>query len=665
MPLWRPDPTFYPSPTMAMQAPPEKLAYVAMLNANGDQRPDALGVVDLDPASSGYGRLVGQLDMPNVGDELHHFGWNACSACLCPYAPHPHVERRYLIVPGINSSRIHIVDTKPDPRKPQIVKVIEPETLAARTGYASPHTLHCGPEGIYASALGATGGDGPGGIFVMDHDSFDILGKWELDRGPQYLAYDFWWHLGFDTVISSEWGTPNMVQHGLNPEILLKGGYGHKLHVWDLRKRRHLQELDLGSEYQMALELRPAHNPTRAYGFLGVVVSLKDLSASIWLWHRNGGNWAIQKIIDIPAEAADPAQLPPLLQGFKAVPPLVSDINLSLDDRFLYVSCWGTGEFLQYDVSDPFHPKKTGSIHLGGIVRKAPHPSQPKTPLNGGPQMVELSRDGKRIYFTNSLYSPWDAQFYPEGIRSWMVKLDARLKAVCGLIRSSFWSSAICAVTRYVSKAATRRPILTATHDQRRRLGVAVPAGRVSWHQSGNGLVVCGRVGDAGAQHARRVAVASADHARSRTRDWCGGADCELDPDCSSVAYVKIVVACLLLAMGIYRLIRSRHFQWGGMRVGFLELTAWSFLMASAHGAGLMVLPVVMQMAPMHHMHGAGMTGLGATLVHTLGYLTVTAAVAMIVYQKVGLAILRKAWFNLDLIWAVALIATGVVALTL
>jgi hypothetical protein len=127
--------------------------------------------------------------------------------------------------------------------------------------------------------------------------------------------------------------------------------------------------------------------------------------------------------------------------------------------------------------------------------------------------------------------------------------------------------------------------------------------------------------------------------------------------------YVKIVVAVLLVALGIYRVTRSRHFQWGGMRVGFLELTAWSFLMASAHGAGLMVLPVVMQMAPMHHMHGAGMTGVGATLVHTLGYLTVTAAVALIVYQKVGLAILRKAWFNLDLIWAVALIATGCVAL--
>src|SRR5580700_3309970 len=304
MSMWRPDPTFYPSPKMAMQAPAEKLAFVAMLNAKDNSRPDALGVVDVDVASTGYGHLVGQVDMPNAGDELHHFGWNACSACLCPHAPHPHVERRYLVVPGINSSRIHIIDTKPDPRKPQIVKVIEPETLAARTGYASPHTIHCGPDGIYTSALGATNGEGPGGIFVMDHDSFDVLGKWELDRGPQYLAYDFWWHLGLDTVITSEWGTPSMVQHGINPEILLKGGYGHKLHVWDLRKRRHLQEMDLGAEQQMALELRPAHDPTRAYGFLGVVVSLKDLSASIWVWHRDNGKWGIKKVIDIPAAVA-------------------------------------------------------------------------------------------------------------------------------------------------------------------------------------------------------------------------------------------------------------------------------------------------------------------------------------------------------------------------
>jgi selenium-binding protein 1 len=232
-------------------------------------------------------------------------------------------------------------------------------------------------------------------------------------------------------MVTSEWGTPNMVKDGVNPELLLGGKYGHSLHIWDLDKGRHLQALDLGAEQQMVLELRPSHDPTKTYGFVGVVVSLKDLSASIWMWHREGGKngkWAVRKVIEIPAEPAEPADLPPLLQGFKAVPPLVTDINLSLDDRFLYVSCWGTGEFIQYDVSDPVNPKKTGSVHLGGIVRRAAHPATPKQALNGGPQMVEISRDGKRVYFTNSLYGPWDAQFYPDGIKGWMVKLDAAPK---------------------------------------------------------------------------------------------------------------------------------------------------------------------------------------------------------------------------------------------
>ena len=430
MPLLKPDPTFYPSPKMAMQAPPEKLAYLALINPKKSGAPDAIAVVDVDPASKGYGRQVGQTDMPNVGDELHHFGWNACSSCLCPYAPHPHMERRYLIVPGINSSRIHILDTKPDPRAPAIVKVIESAELANRAGYSSPHTVHCGPDGVYLSALGAPGGDGPGGTFILDPETFDVRGRWELERGPQQLAYDVWWHLGYDTMVTSTWGTPNMVKDGVNPDLLLGGKYGSKLHVWDLRRRRHIQEIDLGAEQQMVLELRPAHDPTRAYGFVGVVVSLKDLSSSIWVWYREGGDngsqakWAVKKVIEIPAEPADPATLPPLLQGFKAVAPLVTDINLSLDDRFLYVSCWGTGEFIQYDVSDPFNPKKVGSIRIGGIVSRAAHPAKPGQPLNGGPQMVEISRDGKRLYFTNGLYTPWDDQFYPDGVRSWMVKAD-------------------------------------------------------------------------------------------------------------------------------------------------------------------------------------------------------------------------------------------------
>jgi selenium-binding protein 1 len=420
--LLRPDPTFYPSPRLAKEAPAETLAYMVTFDPAG-AAPDRLLTVDVDPRSTTYRSVVGSLEMPNLGDELHHFGWNACSSALCPYAPHPHVERRYLLVPGLRSSNIYVIDTKPDPRNPKLVKTIEAREIAERAGYSRPHTIHCGPDGVYVSALGAPDGDGPGGIFVLDHDTLAVKGRFELDRGPQYLAYDFWWHLGYDVAVTSEWGTPKMVEGGVNGDILLAGGYGHQLHVWDLPKRRHRQVIDLGAEQQMVLELRPAHDPTKAYGFVGVVVSLKDLSASVWLWHQEGSSWAVTKVIEIPAEPADPDQLPPILRPFKAVPPLVTDINLSLDDRWLYVSCWATGEIKRYDVSDPFRPKETASLRAGGIVGRTPVDGS--GPLNGGPQMVEVSRDGRRVYLTNSLYASWDAQFYPEGVQSWLLKLDA------------------------------------------------------------------------------------------------------------------------------------------------------------------------------------------------------------------------------------------------
>jgi selenium-binding protein 1 len=425
----RPDPSFYPSPRLASEAPPEKHAYVVAIDPRGSLRkpgaePDGLAVVDLDPASKTYGGISSLAELPNVGDEVHHFGWNACSSALCPWSPNPHVERRYLLVPGLRSSRIYVFDTKPDPKRPTLVKTIEPREIARKAGYSRVHTIHCGPDGLYANALGNPDGGGPGGVFMIDCESFDVRGRWEVDRGPQELAYDFWWHLGFDTMLSSEWGTPNMVESGIVPELLLGKKYGHRLHVWDLRRRRHLEALDLGDEHQMPLELRPAHDPTRPWGFLGVVISVVDLSASVWTWYRDGARWAIKKTITIPAVAADPAKLPPLLKGFKAVPPLVTDIELSLDDKALYVSCWGTGELKQYDVSDPLAPRETGTVKIGGIVARTAHPKS--GPLTGGPQMVEVSRDGKRVYTTSSLYSTWDEQFYPDGVSGWLTKIDVK-----------------------------------------------------------------------------------------------------------------------------------------------------------------------------------------------------------------------------------------------
>ena len=418
------DPTFYRSPDEAIAAPQETLAYVVAFDRSGET-PDALAVVDVDRSSASYGEVVGWTELPSRGDELHHFGWNACSSALLHEGHSDGLERRFLLLPGLRSSSIHVFDTKPDPNAPRLYKTIEAKELADKAGYSRPHTLHCGPDGVFLTCLGgANGQDGPGGIALLDHSTFEVIGPWESDRGSQYLAYDAWWHLNRNTLISSEWGTPSMIENGVDPELLLGQKYGHKLHFWDLARGAHLQEVDLGAHHQMVLELRPSHDPEATWGFVGVVISTEDLSASVWRWHLDGDRWAADEVITIPAEPADPTDLPPALRPFSAVPPLVSDIDLAVDDQMLYVSCYGTGDLKQYDVSDPANPREVSSVRLGGIASRAAHPAAPEQRLAGAPQMVEISRDGRRIYLTNSLYGAWDDQFYPDGVGAWMARID-------------------------------------------------------------------------------------------------------------------------------------------------------------------------------------------------------------------------------------------------
>jgi hypothetical protein len=135
---------------------------------------------------------------------------------------------------------------------------------------------------------------------------------------------------------------------------------------------------------------------------------------------------------------------------------------------------------------------------------------------------------------------------------------------------------------------------------------------------------------------------------------------------------VRYFVAAILFGLGVLSLVGHHHPRWVRMRVGFRDLTFWSFLMASAHGAGLMVVPVLLPSrtveaaGPMtcHHLAGVGpLTALLATAVHTTAYLAVTGLIAWVVYKKSGLAILRKAWLNLNLVWAAALVVTSVVTL--
>jgi len=140
------------------------------------------------------------------------------------------------------------------------------------------------------------------------------------------------------------------------------------------------------------------------------------------------------------------------------------------------------------------------------------------------------------------------------------------------------------------------------------------------------------------------------------------------------IVWLRWPIAGVLVTLGAMRFVRHRHPRWASMRVGVGGLTWWSFLMATAHGAGLMVVPVFVGMtmdggADAHAHHMAAGSGAGAALVatglHAAGYLAVTALVAMVVFEKLGVGMLRRAWFNLDLVWALALVATGALTLTI
>ena len=142
------------------------------------------------------------------------------------------------------------------------------------------------------------------------------------------------------------------------------------------------------------------------------------------------------------------------------------------------------------------------------------------------------------------------------------------------------------------------------------------------------------------------------------------------------LAVIRYFVAAVLIGLGIYCLVRHQHPRWVRMQVGFRDLTVWSFLMASAHGAGLMVVPVLLgsstveahgQMTGHNHLSSAAspLIAMLATGVHTFAYLAVTGLLAWVVYRKLGLALLRKAWFNFDLVWAAALVATGILTLVI
>lgn len=416
----------FPSPLAAFTSGVvERLLYLpAVLTRGADPgavaAPDYLATVDVDPASPTYSSIIHRLPMPAAGDELHHMGWNACSSCRGVAGGRPHT---FLVLTGVMSGNIYFIDVKTDPRAPRHHKTILGTEIASKTGLALPHTTHCAPAEIIVSFMG---GSDPGfpasgnGFLAIDPHTLDIKDRWEAPgAATATMGYDFWYQPRHNVMVSSEWGEPSAFASGFNPADVAAGKYGHRLHVWDWEKRIIVQTLDLGTG-SIPLEVRFLHEPSSDVGFVACALS----SQIVRFARAPDGTWKAAPVISIPPVPVSGWALP-------QVPALITDFVISLDDRFLYLAAWLHGDVRQYDISDADHPRLVGRVFVGGLLAKgrgvtvaegadfeAPEPLVVRgVDIQGGAQMIQLSLDGRRLYVTTSLFSVWDAQFYPDLVK--------------------------------------------------------------------------------------------------------------------------------------------------------------------------------------------------------------------------------------------------------
>uniref|UniRef100_A0A8C3ARU5 Methanethiol oxidase n=1 Tax=Cyclopterus lumpus TaxID=8103 RepID=A0A8C3ARU5_CYCLU len=381
----------------------EQIVYLPCIYRNTDiMKPDYLATVDVDPESSTFTQVIHRLPMPNLRDELHHSGWNACSSCFGDASK----TRNRLILPSLISSRVYVVDVGTDPRAPQIHKVVEPVDMFWKCDLANPHTSHCLGNGqIMISCIGDPSGNGKGGFVLLDGETFEVIGNWEHPGEAAPFGYDFWYQPRHNVMISTEWGAPKALANGFNPAHVKEGLYGRSIHVWDWTTHRKLQTLDLGEEGAIPLEIRFLHDPDATEGYVGCA-----LRSIVFRFYKTPkGDWAAEKVISVPSKKVEGWVLPEM-------PGLITDILISLDDRYLFFSNWLHGDIRQYDITDRRNPR------LVGQGRRVP----------GGPQMLQLSLDGRRLYVTTSLYSGWDKQFYPDMAKEGSVMMQIDVDSVDG-----------------------------------------------------------------------------------------------------------------------------------------------------------------------------------------------------------------------------------------
>lgn len=424
----------YATPLEATKGPGEEILYVTCVQPNGGEgKHDLLATIDVDPKSSTYCKIIHRTYTHHPNEELHHSGWNTCSSCHEVKGCHNVPKRNKLLMPCLASKRIYVVDTGKNPRAPEICATIEPVEFDA-LDLSYPHTTHCLPSGeIMVSTMGDNKENAKGDFMLIDAETLKVKGTWTVGKKANF-GYDFWYQPFHDVMVASEWAAPNVFKCGFYPDHLVDSGYGKSLNIYSWKDRELKQVIDLGRDGFAPLELRFLHNPKESQGYVGCCVFANVFR----FFKKEDGSWDAHKVISVPAKK---------VSGWVAeeINGMMSDIIISLDDRYLYFSNWLHGDVRQYDITDRESPKLTGQVFLGGLILSdsgvtvvedrelsaQPDPVFIKGKrLYAGPQMLQLSLDGKRLYVTSSLYSPFDRQYYPEVLEKggFLVKIDVNVE---------------------------------------------------------------------------------------------------------------------------------------------------------------------------------------------------------------------------------------------
>ncbi|HTE50832.1 MAG TPA: selenium-binding protein SBP56-related protein [Kofleriaceae bacterium] len=334
----------------------ERYMYIATISQSSTD-PDFVAVVGVNPTKSDFGKIIKRVDMPNIGDELHHFGYS--------------LDQDRLIVPGLFSGRIHVFNVENNPANPTLVTVNN--NLVSSSGYIVPHTVVGLPGGLMGVTMigGNTADSTPGGVVLINDHTGNFsayYGPPPTNRpagtiGPKYM-YDIDGRIEANRLISTTFGPPGLCGGGLDPTCL-----GNEVAVWNILTRKVVQIADLGTN-SGALEVRFIEK----FGTRRALLNTAGTSG-VWLADDDDGNgvYDFQQVLGPEDGLLIPA-----------------DMLLSYDNKYMYLSNWFGNTVQQFDITDPFNPVLVDTVDV-------PHPN-----------MLRLSRDNKRLFVTNSLITTWD-----------------------------------------------------------------------------------------------------------------------------------------------------------------------------------------------------------------------------------------------------------------